>query len=140
VWQGAESGAHDVYGRVIQGERRCVSRFQRTDRSWFDERDGEETAVIMMKMTWPEVTPELYDRVREIVGWERDSPPGGLFHVAAFDEHGLHVIDVWDSPEQFNDFVVNRLNPGVAQVGISGQPHVELLPVYALHTPAFQPA
>jgi hypothetical protein len=95
--------------------------------------------VIAMLMTWKEITPELYDRAREIVNWEGDPAPGGLFHVAGFDEHGLHVVDVWESVEQFNEFVQTRLNPGIAQLGDFGQPQVEIVPVHALFAPAFQP-
>ncbi|MCC6790502.1 MAG: hypothetical protein IT336_02395 [Thermomicrobiales bacterium] len=96
--------------------------------------------MIMMKMTWSAITAELYDRAREVVGWERDPAPGGVLHVAGFDERGMHVIDVWESIEQFNDFVVNRLNPGVAQIGDFGEPQVEIIPVHAVFAPAFQPA
>jgi hypothetical protein len=61
-----------------------------------------------------------------------------LFHVAAVDEHGLHVTDIWESPEAFRTFVNDRLMPGVAQLGITSQPVVELIPVHALFTPGFQ--
>ena len=79
----------------------------------------------VMVMHWPEVTKEQYERARELVGWERDAPPGGRIHVAWFGDDGLRVIDVWDSAEQFQSFVAARLMPGVAQIGIQGQPQVE---------------
>lgn len=96
--------------------------------------------MIAMLMTWKEITPELYDQAREIVGWERDPAPGGLFHVAGFDEHGLHMTDVWESAEAFNTFVRTRLNPGITQIGDYGQPDVEIVPVHRLFTPASQTA
>ena len=37
-------------------------------------------------MSWPEVSPEQYDKVREIVGWEEAEAEGGIMHVAYFDE------------------------------------------------------
>lgn len=95
--------------------------------------------AIAMLMRWAGVTPEQYDRAKEIVGWERDPAPGGRFHVAGFDEHGLHCADVWESAEAFQTFVAERLMPGVRQVGIEGEPEVELVPVHDLFTPGFAP-
>lgn len=93
--------------------------------------------AIMMVMRWNGVTAEQYDEVRELVGWERDPAPGGLFHAAAADEHGLHVTDLWDSVEQFQAFVTERLMPGVAQIGITTQPDVEVAPLHALFAPGW---
>ena len=95
--------------------------------------------AVAMFMSWAGVTAEQYDAVRKLVNWEGDPAPGGLFHVAATDEHGLHVTDIWESPEAFQTFVNDRLMPGVAQLGITSQPVVEVLPIHALFTPGFKP-
>lgn len=95
--------------------------------------------MIVMKMTWPALTSDLYDRVRAIVRWEEEPAPGGVLHVAGFDERGMHVVDVWESAEQFNAFVQSRLMPGIAQIGDHGEPAVEIIPVHALFIPAAQP-
>jgi hypothetical protein len=87
-------------------------------------------------MSWPEVTPEQYDQVRESVGWERDPAPGGLFHVAFFDESGFNVVDVWESPESFQTFVDNRLMQGVAAAGITSEPNVTMTPAHRVFNPA----
>ena len=55
-----------------------------------------------------------------------------MFHVAFFDEGGFKVVDVWESPEHFQAFVDNRLMPGVAQVGIEGEPNVTITPAHAV--------
>jgi hypothetical protein len=91
-------------------------------------------------MKWNGIKREQYEAVRRIVNWEANPPKGGMFHVAAFSENALHVTDVWASEEEFNTFVQNRLMPGVMEAGITSQPEVQLLPVHALFTPAFQPA
>jgi hypothetical protein len=48
------------------------------------------------------------------------------------------VTDVWESPEDFQRFVQTRLMPGVQQLGIQGEPKVELHPAHALFAPAFK--
>lgn len=93
--------------------------------------------AVAMLMRWAGVTPEQYDQAKDIIGWEINRAPGGLFHIAGFDEHGLHCADLWESAEQFQAFVTDRLMPGVQQVGIQGQPDVELVPLHDLFAPGF---
>ena len=90
---------------------------------------------VMMVMEWAGVTPEQYDAARELVGWEREPAAGGRHHVAAFVGDTLRVVDVWDSPEDFDRFAQSRLMPGIQQLGIQGQPKVEILPVHREFTP-----
>jgi hypothetical protein len=88
-----------------------------------------------MKMHWPEVTTELYDRVRSDVNWEENVPDGAQFHVAWVGSDGFHVLDLWDSREDFQRFVEQRLMPGVQRAGIQTQPNVELSDAYAVFAP-----
>ena len=93
---------------------------------------------IMMTMQWDGVTVEQYEQVRKDVNWEGNHPPGGMFHVASFSPGGLRVTDLWESADQFNRFVEQRLMPGVMRSGIKTQPKIEINPVHALFTPAFR--
>ena len=93
---------------------------------------------IVMMMEWDGITAAQYDHVRKIVNWEGNRAKGGLFHVAAITPKGLRVTDLWDSAEDFNSFVENRLMPGVAQAKIAGQPRVEIFPTHAISTPGYQ--
>lgn len=95
--------------------------------------------AVMMIMEWQGVTREQYDAVRRIVNFEGDVPRGGLFHVAAFDDKGLRVTDLWERPEDFQAFVEQRLMPGVQKAGIQGEPKVAIYPVHNLFTPGFAP-
>jgi len=89
----------------------------------------------IMKMRWEGVTPEQYDEARKTVGWESNVPKGAIHHVAWFTDGGINVIDVWESAQDFNDFVEKRLMPGVQQVGIQGEPNVELHEAHAVFAP-----
>ena len=90
---------------------------------------------IVMIMKWDGVTSDQYEQLRKIVNWEGDAPKGAVFHVAGFDATGIRVTDIWDSADDFNNFVQNRLMPGTQQVGIPGQPQVEIIPAYAIFVP-----
>ena len=91
--------------------------------------------TILIRMDWNDLTPEQYDRVRDLVKWETDQPSGGLSHVAAFDDEGLHVNDTWSSSAQFDAFVADRLMPAVAQAGITSQPDVTIIEAHAVYIP-----
>ena len=73
-----------------------------------------------------------------MVNWEGDAPDGARFHIAWFEDDGLRVVDLWDSPGQFQAFVDDRLNPGVQEVGIEGEPEVEMSDAYAVFAPAYE--
>jgi hypothetical protein len=93
--------------------------------------------AVMMQMTWNGIGAGEYEAARKHVNWEGDVPPGAMFHVVAVTEGGVRVTDVWESAEAFNAFVQNRLMPGVKELGIPGEPQVEILPAHAIFAPGY---
>lgn len=89
----------------------------------------------MMIMNWPGVSLDQYDEVKALVAWEQEAPVGGICHATAHDGNGLRITDVWESAEAFQNFVNDRLMPGVEKVGIAGEPQVEVYPLHDLYTP-----
>ena len=89
----------------------------------------------VMQMHWPEVSKEQYEAARKEVNWEGDAPQGGKFHLAWFGDDGFHVLDVWESQQDFERFVQERLTPGVQKVGIQGQPSVSFAEAHAIFAP-----
>ena len=93
-----------------------------------------------MVMKWDGVTPDIYERLRKTVNWEGDTPKGAVLHLAAFNKDGCQVNDIWESEADFNNFLQNRLMPGVQKVGVKGQPLVDIVPVHAIFAPAYEGA
>jgi hypothetical protein len=89
----------------------------------------------VMKMHWPEVTKEQYERARKEVNWEGNQPKGAKYHVAWFGSDGLHVLDVWNSAQDFETFSRTRLMPVVQKIGVKGQPKVDLHEAHATFAP-----
>lgn len=92
--------------------------------------------AVVMVMHWPEITLEMYDEARRRVNWEGDVPDGALFHVAWQADDGFRVVDVWQSGEQFDRFVEERLMPVVVgELGATGRPNVTVSPAHAFFKP-----
>ena len=90
-----------------------------------------------MHMRWEGVSLDQYEQIRPIVNWEGNVPEGAVLHVCSHDGQALRVNDVWESAEDLNNFVNNRLMPEVIKIGVTSQPQVEVYPLHALFTPAF---
>ena len=92
-------------------------------------------ATIML-MHWREATSDQYDQARQKVRWDQDTPTGAKLHVSGFGDDGLHVTDVWESEQAFNDFFQQRLAPAIQEIGIQGQPDVKFFPLHGIFAPA----
>jgi hypothetical protein len=91
--------------------------------------------AVVMFMHWPEVTEEQYQQVRREVNWEGDVPQGAKFHVAWMAKDGFHVVDLWESPADFDRFSKERLPAGLAKAGVKGEPHVEFAQPLSVFAP-----
>jgi hypothetical protein len=91
--------------------------------------------AVMMIMSWQGVSLEQYEDAKKAVRWEEDPAVGGILHVTAHDGNGLRITDVWETPEAFQAFVDDRLMPAVQELGLPGQPDVEIYPLHDLWTP-----
>lgn len=68
-----------------------------------------------------EMDRATFDRLRREVPIE-PIPDGAISHHIAFDKDGLIGIDVWQSQAHLEAFARDRLNPGLARLGLHIQP------------------
>ena len=74
--------------------------------------------AIAVTFTPSAMTANQYDEViRRLNATGAGTPPGRLSHVAASDGTNLRVVDVWASPESFEQFG-QALMPILQQLGI----------------------
>jgi hypothetical protein len=92
--------------------------------------------AIVMKMHWTGLKKEHYEAVRRETNFEGDAPRGGKYHVAWLTSDGLHVLDVWESAKQFEDFVQTRLMPAAQKHGLPGEPKVEIFEAHNTFAPS----
>jgi len=85
---------------------------------------------IIAILTGKGFTKEMYDTLREEVGWETKPIDGWIFHAVRFDDSGdLHMINIWESTEKMNEGFVSRLMPIMRKIGIP-EPRGEVYPAY----------
>jgi hypothetical protein len=89
--------------------------------------------MIVMRMRWEGATPENYDAMADKLDWEKNPPDGGVQHVAWFDGTGMNIVDVWESEEKFNAFIQGQVMPAVQELGIPGQPEVQIDQAHAVN-------
>ncbi len=93
-------------------------------------------ATIML-LHWPDATEELYERVRTGADWEGDRPQGAQLHVVGWADDGMHILDIWDSPADFQAFFESRVLPIVEESGIATQPTIQMFDLHGIYAPAF---
>lgn len=90
---------------------------------------------IVMNMAWENITKDQYEMLRKRVNWEDNVPAGLIVHMSSFNDKGIRVTDVWESADDFDNFINLRLMAEVKKMGITLPPQVEVTPLYALFTP-----
>jgi quinol monooxygenase YgiN len=83
-------------------------------------KQAQPNMTILTIHTGEGMTKAMYENVRREVMWEGKPPPGILFHAASFDDSGKFcVAEVWESEEQWNNFLNTRLKPTFQKVNAS---------------------
>jgi heme-degrading monooxygenase HmoA len=82
--------------------------------------------AVAMILEVPGFTAETYGSVMEHLDWyERDLPEGFVSHYACATDGGWYVFDVWESREDFERFLHERLGPALAAATGGSPPSVE---------------
>jgi hypothetical protein len=89
---------------------------------------------VAMLVDNPEGSQEIYDKVREQLSLE-ENPAGGIMHVAGPSPNGgWRVIEVWETEEDAQRFLEERLKPAFDAVGFAGRAEAEFWPVHSYMT------
>jgi hypothetical protein len=60
----------------------------------------------------------VYDAVSARLAAEQSTPPEGfIVHAAGYTGRGFRIIEIWETREQFDRFLGERVMPLVAEVG-----------------------
>jgi len=76
--------------------------------------------------------PDLYARVDPHVRPPDNLPAGLLGHAAGAAPDGWRILEVWETREQWEDFVANTLEPALAEILGDEAPRTETV-TYELH-------
>jgi heme-degrading monooxygenase HmoA len=93
-------------------------------------------ATVMM-MHWADATTDQYEEIHRRANWDGDRPAGANLHVVGWADDGMHILDVWDSPADFQAFFESRVAPVIQELGITSQPEVKIFELHGIYAPAF---
>ena len=87
--------------------------------------------AIALVIEFPGVTQKQYDKIQDTLGLKGPEtwPRGTILHMAGPTAKGWEVVDVWESREQFDRFVTERLAPALKEAGMPEPRRLEF-PVY----------
>jgi hypothetical protein len=81
-------------------------------------------------------TKEMYEELKKEVDWEHNQPTGEVFHSIGFDNSGgYHVVDIWESEQDFNNFINNKIKPAMDKIN-APMPKGEIIQLHSAN--AFQ--
>jgi hypothetical protein len=101
--------------------------------------EGFQMAV-MIQFEWPGLTREQFEEARRVIGWETNAPKGSIVQTQGWDEGVFKAQDLWESREDWDNFLQNRILPNLAPLGVSGQPTIRVFDAYCVFIPGRQPA
>ena len=92
--------------------------------------------AVAFELRFAGATLGQYDEVVRRMGFTPEGPgaQGGLFHWVAQTDDGIRVVDVWETPQDFETFAKETMRPMVAQIGITTEPEVNSFPVHNYFT------
>lgn len=93
--------------------------------------------AIAVQIDFEGATLEQYDEVCGLMGLTPGGPGpvGAISHFATMTDSGLRVVDVWETREQFDQFVQEQIGPFSQQVGLEVQPVMQFFEVHNYFTP-----
>lgn len=78
-------------------------------------------------------TKQMYEDLRKEVGWEQNPPAGIILHSAGLDKSGnIQVADIWESEQDFNNFINSRLKVGFEKIK-APMPNGELYQIHNIN-------
>jgi hypothetical protein len=82
--------------------------------------------AVAIEMEFEGATLEQYEQVMELMGLEPggDAPPNALFHWVTETDSGLHIVDVWETREAFDQFAEEQIGPHSATAGFPSPPQM----------------
>lgn len=87
--------------------------------------------AVALQIQWEGFTPKQYDELRRKLDWDNNPPDGAIFHAAWFENDGLHVFDVWESREDFHQFLDQEVMPNLKDSMPASRPKLDFRPLHA---------
>lgn len=89
--------------------------------------------TVGLRIKFDGATEEQYEAVHKKARAVENPPKGMLFHASGPIDGGWGIIDFWESREEFDKFMQERIRPAVMELGDKGPksaPDIKEFPVH----------
>jgi hypothetical protein len=88
--------------------------------------------AVAVEMDFRGATAAQYDQILEKAGLTPGgaTPTGAIAHWVAETDDGLHIVDVWESREVFDQYMAEYIGPYSAEVGMTEPPEQRFYDVH----------
>ena len=94
--------------------------------------------AVMIQLEWQGLTKEQFEEARRLVRWEEEPAKGSIVQAQGWDGGVFRANDIWESEEDWNAFLQNRILPNVAKIGITGQPTIRIFKAHRVFAPGIK--
>ncbi|MBA3726131.1 MAG: hypothetical protein H0W86_06680 [Armatimonadetes bacterium] len=94
--------------------------------------------AVIIQLEWPGLTLDQFDEARRRIRWEEEPAKGSIVQAQGWDNGTFKAADIWESEEDWNNFLQNRILPAVAGLNIPGQPTTRVFDAYGLLIPGLR--
>ncbi len=88
--------------------------------------------AVAVEMKFRGATTDQYDQILAKMGLTPGgaTPPGAIAHWVAETDDGVHIVDVWESREAYDQFAAEKIGPYSAEVGVTEPPETRFFDVH----------
>lgn len=72
------------------------------------------------------MTPDNYRKMHAVVMGD-GRPPGMIAHCSRVKDTGVSIIDIWETRQDFEAFLEDKLVPASKEIGVENEPEVLLI-------------
>lgn len=85
--------------------------------------------AIGLIIDWPGGTRQQYDALMAELQFEGVLPPGELLHAAGPVADGWRIIDIWETREDFDSLLEQKLGAALQTIGVTN-PQITEFPIH----------
>jgi hypothetical protein len=94
--------------------------------------------AVLIQFEWPGLTKDEFEKARRLIDWEGNPAKGSIVQAQGWDNGVFKAADIWESEEDWNNFLQNRIMPAVAGLNVPGEPTIRVFEAHLVFAPGLR--